>query len=98
VLAERRYGAAQTWDDVVYVRLSSGIGAGVVCDGRMLLGHDGLAGEVGHVTIEQNGAVCRVATEAASRRSPVHGDRRAVVAQLGQDRHQRRAIHAGPGA
>jgi predicted NBD/HSP70 family sugar kinase len=59
VLAERRYGAAQTWDDVVYVRLSSGIGAGVVCDGRMLLGHDGLAGEVGHVTIEPNGAVCR---------------------------------------
>jgi predicted NBD/HSP70 family sugar kinase len=59
VLAERRYGAAQTWDNVVYVRLSSGIGAGVVCDGRMLLGQDGLAGELGHVTIESNGAVCR---------------------------------------
>lgn len=59
LLAERRYGAAQTWDNVVYVRLSSGIGAGVVCDGHMLLGQDGLAGELGHITIEPNGSVCR---------------------------------------
>ncbi|HEY2041916.1 MAG TPA: ROK family protein [Jatrophihabitans sp.] len=59
VLAERRYGAAQTWDDVVYLRLSAGIGAGIVSDGRMLLGHDGLAGELGHVTVEPNGTVCR---------------------------------------
>jgi predicted NBD/HSP70 family sugar kinase len=59
VLAERRYGAARTWDDVVYLRLSAGIGAGIVCDGRMLLGHDGLAGELGHAIVEANGAVCR---------------------------------------
>ena len=59
VLAERRYGAAQNCDDVVYLRLSSGIGAGVVCDGRMLLGNDGLAGELGHITIDAHGAVCR---------------------------------------
>ena len=59
VLAERSYGAAQTWDDVVYVRLSAGIGAGIVCDGRMLLGHEGLSGEVGHVTIDANGTLCR---------------------------------------
>jgi predicted NBD/HSP70 family sugar kinase len=59
VLAERRYGAAQQCDDVVYLRLSSGIGAGVVCDGRMLLGNNGLAGELGHITLEPHGAVCR---------------------------------------
>jgi predicted NBD/HSP70 family sugar kinase len=59
VLAERRYGEAQIWDDVVYLRLSAGIGAGIVCGGQMLLGHDGLAGELGHVTIEPNGIVCR---------------------------------------
>lgn len=59
VLAERRYGAAEQCDDVVYLRLSSGIGAGVVCDGRMLLGHDGLAGELGHITLDPHGAVCR---------------------------------------
>ncbi len=59
VLAERRFGAARDCADVIYVRLSSGIGAGVVCDGRMLLGHGGLAGELGHVTVEPQGAVCR---------------------------------------
>lgn len=59
VLAERRFGAARTWDDVVYLRLSAGIGAGIVCDGRMLLGHDGLAGELGHVTVDPTGAICR---------------------------------------
>jgi predicted NBD/HSP70 family sugar kinase len=59
VLAERRFGAARDCVNVVYLRLSSGIGAGVMCDGRMLLGHGGLAGELGHVTVEANGAVCR---------------------------------------
>jgi predicted NBD/HSP70 family sugar kinase len=59
VLAERRFGTARTWDDVVYLRLSAGIGAGIVSDGRMLFGHDGLAGELGHLTIEPNGTVCR---------------------------------------
>jgi predicted NBD/HSP70 family sugar kinase len=59
VLAERRFGAARESGDVLYVRLSSGIGAGAVCDGRMLLGRDGLAGELGHVTVEPQGAVCR---------------------------------------
>jgi predicted NBD/HSP70 family sugar kinase len=58
-LAERRFGAARDATNVVYLRLSSGIGAGVVCDGRMLLGHDGLAGELGHVTVEPTGALCR---------------------------------------
>jgi predicted NBD/HSP70 family sugar kinase len=59
VLAERRFGAARDCANVVYVRLSSGIGAGVVCDGRMVLGHGGLAGELGHVTVDAQGAVCR---------------------------------------
>jgi predicted NBD/HSP70 family sugar kinase/DNA-binding transcriptional ArsR family regulator len=59
VVAERRYGVARHCDDVVFLRLSSGIGAGVVCDGRMLLGHDGLVGELGHISIDPTGAVCR---------------------------------------
>lgn len=59
VLAERRFGAARGQANVVYLRLSSGIGAGVMCDGRMLLGCGGLAGELGHVTVDQHGDVCR---------------------------------------
>lgn len=59
VLAERRFGAAMDCANVVYLRLASGIGAGVVCDGRMLHGRDGLAGELGHVTVNPYGAICR---------------------------------------
>jgi predicted NBD/HSP70 family sugar kinase len=59
VLAEQRFGAARDCGDIVYLRLSSGIGAGVVCGGRMLLGHNGLAGELGHVSVDPGGAVCR---------------------------------------
>jgi predicted NBD/HSP70 family sugar kinase len=59
VLAERRFGAARECLDVVYLRLSSGIGAGVICGGRMLVGHNGVAGELGHVSVEPHGAVCR---------------------------------------
>ncbi|ACU73513.1 ROK family protein [Catenulispora acidiphila DSM 44928] len=59
VLAERRFGAAREATNVVYVRLAAGIGAGMMSEGRMLLGHHGLAGELGHVMVELNGAVCR---------------------------------------
>ncbi len=59
VLAESRYGAAQHQRDCVYLRMSSGIGAGIICDGRMLLGCDGLTGELGHIPVDPNGAICR---------------------------------------
>ena len=59
VLAERLYGAARGCDDVLYLRLSCGIGAGAICDGRMLLGHRGIAGELGHVVVDRHGLQCR---------------------------------------
>jgi predicted NBD/HSP70 family sugar kinase len=59
VLGECRYGAAKDCRDVIYIRLSAGIGAGVVCDGRTLLGSAGLAGEIGHVSVADGGAICR---------------------------------------
>jgi predicted NBD/HSP70 family sugar kinase len=59
VLAERRFGAARACANTVYLRLSSGIGAGLVSDGRVLLGAGGFAGEIGHVTVDPRGDVCR---------------------------------------
>jgi predicted NBD/HSP70 family sugar kinase len=59
VLAERRFGAARGCANTVYLRLSSGIGAGLVSDGRVLLGAGGFAGEVGHVTVDPHGDLCR---------------------------------------
>lgn len=59
VLAEQRFGAARESGDVLYLRLSSGIGAGILCRGRLLSGHNGFAGELGHVSVDPRGAVCR---------------------------------------
>ncbi|HTU98290.1 MAG TPA: ROK family transcriptional regulator [Solirubrobacteraceae bacterium] len=58
-LAEVRTGAAQGASDVLYVMLSSGVGGGLVLDGALFTGHSGMTGELGHVQVDPNGAVCR---------------------------------------
>lgn len=58
-LAESLYGAARNYDHMIYVRLSAGIGAGIVADGKLLIGGNGLAGEIGHLQVDPAGSVCR---------------------------------------
>ena len=58
-LAEHLYGAGRNIGDMVYVRLSAGIGAGIVTAGQLLLGVGGLAGEIGHLAAVENGLICR---------------------------------------
>ena len=56
---EVTFGAGRGPRDVVYVMVSSGIGAGLVLDGRLYRGATGIAGELGHVRVRRDGAVCR---------------------------------------
>lgn len=58
-LAEHRVGAAQDEDDVVYVKVSSGVGAGLIVDGQIFHGARGSAGEIGHLTLDEGGPLCR---------------------------------------
>ena len=58
-LAEASFGAGRGLKNIVYVMLGSGIGAGLVLDGRVHRGTAGLAGEIGHVQVRPDGAVCR---------------------------------------
>ena len=58
VMAEWRHGAARGADDVVYVTVSTGLGGGIVLQGNPLIGKDGTAGEVGHLTVELDGPLC----------------------------------------
>jgi glucokinase len=58
VMAEWRYGAAAGTRSAIYITVSTGIGGGVIIDGRPLVGPDGTAGEVGHMTIELDGPRC----------------------------------------
>lgn len=50
-LAETVRGAALGFRHVIFITISTGIGSGMICDGKMLLGKDGLAAETGHVII-----------------------------------------------
>lgn len=58
-LAEVSFGAGRGMSDVIYVMVASGVGAGIVIDGRLHRGVTGLAGELGHVRARPEGAVCR---------------------------------------
>jgi predicted NBD/HSP70 family sugar kinase len=58
-LSEFTYGAGRTVSDLVYVKVASGIGAGLVLEGVLHSGAVGLAGELGHVRVVDDGFVCR---------------------------------------
>lgn len=58
-LAELTWGAARGHRDVVYIKIASGVGAGLVLGGELHRGHIGTAGEIGHLTMDENGQVCR---------------------------------------
>jgi len=58
-LGEMAYGAAKGMKDFIVITLGTGVGGGVVSNGQLVVGHDGFAGELGHVTvIRENGRVC----------------------------------------
>jgi predicted NBD/HSP70 family sugar kinase len=58
-LAELHHGAARGVTDLVYLKIASGLGAGIVLGGRLHRGTSGIAGEIGHVQIREDGRVCR---------------------------------------
>jgi glucokinase len=58
VMCEWRFGAARGASDIVYITVSTGVGGGIVLGGRPLIGADGTAGEVGHMTIDLDGPLC----------------------------------------
>ncbi|WP_067665028.1 ROK family transcriptional regulator [Nocardia miyunensis] len=57
-LAEWTWGAGRGCTDFLYVMCSAQIGGGIVLDGKVHRGGDGLAGEIGHIVLDRNGPVC----------------------------------------
>jgi len=57
-LAEQRFGAGKGARHLIYVTHSTGIGGGIIVDGRLLLGSSGLGAEVGHIVIDIDGPRC----------------------------------------
>lgn len=58
-LGEMTYGAARGMKDFIMITLGTGVGSGIVVNGQLVYGHDGFAGELGHVIVKRNnGRIC----------------------------------------
>lgn len=57
-LGEMYFGGAKEVKDFIFVTLGTGLGSGIVAGGRLVYGHDGFAGELGHTIVIQHGRIC----------------------------------------
>lgn len=57
-LGEMVFGAAQTMKNFITITLGTGLGSGIVANGKLINGHHSAAGEVGHFVVKKNGRVC----------------------------------------
>ncbi len=58
-IGEMTYGAARGMKDFIMITLGTGVGSGIVINGQLVYGHDGFAGELGHVVVRrENGRAC----------------------------------------
>ncbi|MFF8290156.1 ROK family protein [Streptomyces sp. NPDC016309] len=58
-LGELVWGGGRGVKDLAYIKVASGVGAGLVIDGQIYRGPGGTAGEIGHITLDESGPVCR---------------------------------------
>jgi glucokinase len=57
-LGEMMYGGASSMTDFIVITLGTGLGSGIVVNGNVVYGHDGFAGEMGHIIVVENGRQC----------------------------------------
>jgi glucokinase len=57
-LGEMVYGGAKGIRDFIMITLGTGLGSGIVVNGDLVYGHDGFAGELGHVNVKEKGRQC----------------------------------------
>jgi glucokinase-like ROK family protein len=85
-LGEHYFGAAQGYEDVLYISAGVGLGGGVVHDGQLCRGVTGVAGELGHMTMDPNGELCNCGNQ---------GCWETLVSQQALFRRIRQAIDTG---
>ncbi len=57
-IGEKRYGAAKKMKNFITITLGTGVGSGIIIDGKLVYGHDGFAGELGHTCAVRGGRPC----------------------------------------
>ena len=58
-VAEKSYGVGRPFNSLLHITLGTGVGSGLILDGRLWTGVDGVAAEFGHVTVEPDGQLCQ---------------------------------------
>jgi glucokinase-like ROK family protein len=85
-LGEWAYGAGRGVNNLAYIKVGTGVGAGLLLDGHIYRGNSGFAGEIGHITIQENGPLCTCGN---------HGCLEAVAGGYAIARMAREAIESG---
>lgn len=57
-IGEMTYGGARGMQNFITISLGTGLGCGIVCNGQLVVGHHGMAGEMGHIIAKVNGRAC----------------------------------------
>ncbi len=57
-LGEKRYGAGQEYESLLYITVSTGVGGGWILNDRIWHGRDNMAGEIGHMMVDPDGPLC----------------------------------------
>ncbi len=57
-IGEMKFGAAKEMKDFIVITLGTGVGSGIVCNGQLVYGADGFAGEIGHTIYDHSGRKC----------------------------------------
>ncbi|HLX41719.1 MAG TPA: ROK family protein, partial [Ktedonobacteraceae bacterium] len=88
-LGEYMFGAGRSYNMVVYMTISTGIGGGVMINGEIMEGASGIAAELGHMTIDRHGERCNCGNI---------GCLEYIASGTAIARHANKVIHAGEGA
>jgi len=86
-LGEINEGAGRGVDNLIFVKIGTGIGAGIICEGRIYRGANGCAGDIGHIGVDKSGPLCHCGNRGCLETlasGPAIAERSLAAAQAGQ--------------
>jgi len=86
-LGELYHGSGKGADNLIFVKIGTGIGAGIVCEGKIYRGSSGCAGDIGHISVDKTGPMCHCGNKGcleAVAAGPAIAERSLIAAQAGK--------------
>jgi glucokinase-like ROK family protein len=86
-LGEKYQGAGKGVDNLIFVKIGTGIGAGIICEGKIYRGSSGCAGDIGHIGVNKSGPLCHCGNKGcleAVAAGPAIAERSLIAARAGK--------------